>query len=286
MGPDHPQTSIKHHHFLIWAPYLFISRPSDCDRRDEVAPNLNPSTINNDPTLNLRRVVPSFPHPPPPHSRIHLRILPDPIQQPPRSANQPTTALHFSSSIQSSRPRSKFFSASTRAASSLLLIPEGLSRASPQATLVIRGQRCSFSSSAASGARAPSSTPMSEREELAARARACSQVPWRPPEVLPCVPPLVLIALLLHRSITGLAAPPAAGKGPKQILVAARPPAASHCCRNLTSAALSCSRPDPAGRAPSPPLAPQVPGRCCSASYRAEDRACNPLPHSFVPSVR
>ena len=25
LDPDHPQTSLKHHHFLIWTPYLFFS---------------------------------------------------------------------------------------------------------------------------------------------------------------------------------------------------------------------------------------------------------------------
>ena len=38
LGPDHPQTSIKHLRFLVWTLYLFISRSFGCDQWDEGTP--------------------------------------------------------------------------------------------------------------------------------------------------------------------------------------------------------------------------------------------------------
>ena len=75
----------------------------------------------------------------PPGLSFHLGIFPDPNPPLLDFSHQPTIALHCSSSIQSPRLRSKFFSASTRAASSLLLVPEGLSRAPSQAAAAIGG---------------------------------------------------------------------------------------------------------------------------------------------------
>ncbi|KAF7002733.1 hypothetical protein CFC21_018175 [Triticum aestivum] len=55
---------------------------------------------------------------------------------------------------------------------------------------------------------------LSERSSLLEHA----QDPWRPPELLRCVPPLVLVSLRLHRSTIGPTAPPrvpVGGKSPR-----------------------------------------------------------------------
>ena len=109
MGPDHPQISIKHLHFLIWTPYLFILDSPITIGGTRMTLSLPPHYIYSSLTLDPRTLSHPILHLAPPLllSPLFLGIFLNPNFHPTRCLHLPDRSNqhsrpHLPSSISSS----------------------------------------------------------------------------------------------------------------------------------------------------------------------------------------